>query len=488
MRFGYRAGSAAAAGLVFAVTLGLGSGAVRADNQTPTVSAVSTNSESLPYSVKLKKVKNTAKTLPTLQSFASGQIDGLWVLIGGRTNGLHKFSNSGLKNFPPRDQNDRIWVIDPATGDRWSRKLSDSSLSEDQVDALSSTAMESMQLGNTLYVIGGYGYQTSIDNFATFDTLTAFDLAKIVLWVRAPKALPANEQDLADIIRQTSHDVLKVTGGQMTKLGKRTILAFGQLFDGGYGDPDFDQVYTTQIRSFKLKDTGQKISISSVRHDPTAPNPTDYRRRDYTLIPFIDINKGKMVPKASALAGVFTETDGMFTVPVEINKGGHPSMADPDDAETFKQAMSGYDSAFLPIWDEKHKQSHAVLFGGISFVYYDKSSGSFIEDRGFPFINDITTVVRKKNGSYKQVLIGRYPKVRDADGNRLRFGAEAVVFLDPSTPVTSNGMVDLKALKKSRGKKSTVVGYLFGGIAADAGNGGNTVASNEMFKIVLKPQ
>ena len=335
MRLGYRAGSAAVAGLFFAVTLGLGSATVRADNQTPTVSTVSTNSNALPYKVKLRKAKNTAKTLPNLQSFAAGEFNGLWVIIGGRTNGLHKFSNSGLKNFPPKKQNDRIWVIDPTTGDRWSRKLSDSSLSQDQIDALSSTAMESMQLGDTLYVIGGYGWQTSIDNFVTFDSLTAFDLAKIVLWVRSPKALPEGQRDLAKLIRQTSDDVLKVTGGQATKLGKRTILAFGQLFDGGYGDPDFDQVYTKQIRSFKLKDTGSKVSISGIRRDPTAPNPTDYRRRDYTLIPFLDINDGKMVPKASALAGVFTETTGMFTVPVEIDKGGHPSMADPNDAATY---------------------------------------------------------------------------------------------------------------------------------------------------------
>jgi hypothetical protein len=488
MRFGYRGGSTAIAGLIFAVSVGLGSGAVHAANQTPTVSSVSTDAEALPYTVKLRKVKNTAKTMPNLQSFASGEFNGLWVIIGGRTNGLHSFTSNGLKNFPPRKQNDRIWVIDPKTGNRWSRKLSDSSLTQDQIDALSSTATESMQIGDTLYVIGGYGYQNSIEDFITFDTLTAFDLAKIVLWVRSPKAIPAGQRNLAKIIRQTSHDVLKVTGGHVTKLGKRTILAFGQLYDGSYTEPTptATQVYTTQIRSFVLKDTGSKVSINSVRRDPTAPNPTDYRRRDYTLIPFLDMKNGKTVPKASALSGVFTESFGIFTVPVEINKGGRPSMADPNDAATFKQAMNGYDTAFLPIWDSGRKQSHAVLFGGISYVYYDKKTDTFVEDPNFPFINDITTIVRKKNGSYKQVLLGRFPKVRDGDGNRLMFGAEATVFLDPATPVTSNGMVDLKALKRSRGSKATVVGYLYGGIAADNDHGGNTVASNQIFKIILQ--
>ncbi|WP_436640892.1 hypothetical protein [Microbaculum sp. FT89] len=486
MRFGIRTGSTALVGLFFALGLGVLGTAAVADNQTPTVTPVSTDASSLPYKIKLVRQKKTAKTLPNLQGFADGHIDGLWVIIGGRSNGLHNFTDSGLKNFPPRKQNDRIWVIDPATGNRWSRSLSKSSLSQDQIDALSSTAMESVQVGNTLYVIGGYGYKRSVSNFVTYDSLTAFDLRDIVLWVRSPGKLPAGKRDLANLIRQTSHSVLKVTGGQATKLGKRMILAFGQLFDGGYGDPDFNQVYTTQVRSFRLRDTGKKVSISRIRRDPTAPNPTDYRRRDYTLVPFIEMKGKRKVAKATALAGVFTETTGIFTVPVEISRGGVPSMADPSAPSTFKQAMSGYDTAFLPIWDAARKKSHSILFAGISYVYYNRQSKTFVEDSGFPFINDITALVRSRNGGYEQVLIGRFPTVRDADGKRLRFGAEAKVFIHPDIPVTGNGMVDLKALRKTFGVgKRVLVGYLYGGIAADAPNNGNTVASNLIFKIYL---
>ncbi len=486
MQFGKRAGSTVLVGLFLSISLGLSGTASLADNQTPTVTPVSTDKGALPYEVKLVRVKKTAKTLPNLQSFADGHVDGLWVIVGGRTSGLHNFTDSGLKNFPPRKQNDKIWVIDPETGDRWSRKLSDSSLSEDQVDALSSTAMESLQIGDTLYVIGGYGYKRSVSNFVTHDTLTAFDLDDIVQWVRSPGSLPPEKRDLADLIRQTSNSVLKVTGGQATKLGNRVILAFGQLFDGGYGDPDFDQVYTTQVRSFRLRDTGKKVSIGKIRRVPSAPNPTDYRRRDYTLVPFIEMNKKRKVARAAALAGVFTETDGVFTVPVEIDKAGVPSMADPNDPKTFKQAMSGYDTAFLPIWDNAKKASHSILFAGISFVYYDRKLKTFIEDSNFPFINDITALVRSKNGRYEQVLVGRIPKVKDADGKQLRFGAEAKVFIHPDVPVTGNGMVDLQALKKTFGVgKRVLVGYLFGGIAADAPNDGNTAASNLIFKIYL---
>src|SRR5690606_13125810 len=110
MRHWSRFGSALAVGFALLIP-GL---PAFADNQTPTVSPVSLDTDQLPYAVSLRRVK-TATTLPTLQSFAAATHDGLWVLIGGRTNGLHNFSNDPLKNFPPSDQNKRIWVIDPVT-------------------------------------------------------------------------------------------------------------------------------------------------------------------------------------------------------------------------------------------------------------------------------------------------------------------------------------------------------------------------------------
>lgn len=484
-----RIGLALGAGLVLAAGVAFGGGLAPAwaDNQTPTVSPVSKDTALLPYTVRLREVKRDT-VLPTLQSYAYGQVDGLWVLVGGRTSGLHKFTNNPIRNFPPRRQNDRIWVIDPATGKRWSRLLSDSSLTADQVDALSGTAAQGLQLGTTLYVVGGYGFQRSINDFVTYDTMTAFDLNDIVNWVRSPRRLPDDKKDLADLIRQMSHPILKVTGGQITQIGDRTILAFGQLFDGGYGDPNHIQIYTTQVRSFRLLDNGKELRIGDVRRDPAQPNPTDYRRRDYTLVPFMEVRARKPVEKVAALAGVFTLTDGMFTVPVEIDGGGAPSMADPAAPGTFKQAMNGYDSAFLTVWDGSRLQSHALLFGGISFVYHDARTGKFVEDDEFPFINDITAVVRTNAGRYRQVLVGSFPRIISADNKRLRFGAEAHLLLRPGIPTTANGMVNLGALKRRFGTRPIVVGRIFGGIAADAGNNGDSTASNLLFDVILTPR
>jgi len=475
-----------AIGLSACLATGLTAGRALAQNQTPTVSPVSIDTSSLNYTIKLRK--RDVPVLPTLQSFASGQSNGLWVIIGGRTNGLHNFTNNPVKNFPPAKQNRKIYVIDPATGQKWSRRLDDSTLTEDQVDALSTTATESVQIGETLYMVGGYGRLRSHKDFKTFASMTAFDLPTIIKWVRN-ESLPPGKRDLAKIIRQTHRSALKVTGGQLLMIGDRAYLAFGQLFDGGYGGskPPI-QVYTTQVRSFRIIDDGTTLSIADIKRHPTTPNPDDYRRRDYNLVPFIDTADGKRQPKLAALAGVFTLSDGMFTVPVEINRRGVPSMADPTASTTFKQAMNGYNCANLSIFDSRNGESHAVLFGGISYVYYRPGVKKFVKDGHFPFINDITTIVRKSDGSYSQIWNGQFPIVKDADDKRLRFGAEAGVFLNPDIPLTNNGMIDVAKLKPSGTTKEFVVGWIYGGIAADAGNDGNTTASNLIFDIVLTPK
>ena len=47
-----------------------------------------------------------------IQSFVSAVYHGKWLLLGGRTNGLHGF-NADNNNFPPRKQNTMVYVVDP---------------------------------------------------------------------------------------------------------------------------------------------------------------------------------------------------------------------------------------------------------------------------------------------------------------------------------------------------------------------------------------
>ena len=86
-------------------------GPALAENQTPTVSPVNVGS-TYPHHISLRTFDFGAAPRPTLQSFASGTYDGKWVMLAGRTNGLHGFGQSGSANFPAASQNRDVWVID----------------------------------------------------------------------------------------------------------------------------------------------------------------------------------------------------------------------------------------------------------------------------------------------------------------------------------------------------------------------------------------
>lgn len=85
------------------------------NNQTPTVSPIYPNAF-LPFNIEIEVLKDSNGNpflLPKgLQSFDAGTYKGLWLLLNGRTNGLHGFNNDP-NNFPPQEQNRVVYVIDP---------------------------------------------------------------------------------------------------------------------------------------------------------------------------------------------------------------------------------------------------------------------------------------------------------------------------------------------------------------------------------------
>jgi hypothetical protein len=153
------------------------------------------------FTVELKQV--SASNLPALHSFSQAQgSDGKWLIVGGRTNGLHSFvqsSNNGTtppaNAFPVANANRLLWVIDPATGSSWSAALD--KLAPAIADSLSSTNAQSAQEGNTLYVIGGYGWDTKKEQMITFGALNAIKVDETIKAVM-------NKGDLAPLIQQTN--------------------------------------------------------------------------------------------------------------------------------------------------------------------------------------------------------------------------------------------------------------------------------------------
>ncbi len=442
--------------------------AALADNQTPTVSPVQLSG--LPYTISLQTANTGSANLPTLQSYAAGTHDGKWIFVAGRTNGLHNFTESGLANFPPEFQNTDIWVVDPIAKQSWSRSLTDGSagISSSVFNALSATATQSVQQGDTLYVAGGYLYDSGINNFTTYDTLTALDLSGVVDWVQHGTGT------LAASVRQTSDPALQVTGGSMNLVNGRALLVFGQDFQGPY-TPGSNGTYTKQVRSFDIVDSGTSISVANV----SASTPEEaFRRRDMNIVPVVTGSGG---PALVALSGVFTESGGAWTVPVEISADGTPTMADPEDPSTFKQAMNGYNTASLVMYSPSTGENHILLLGGISLVTYDGSA--FVVDENLPFTSQGTSIVRDADGTYTQYYLGEvYPDIIDLDTEEpLLFGAESQFLLNPDIAL-SGGAINLDILSGP-----TLLGYVFGGIAAEQANFGATAASNQLFEVWYTP-
>jgi hypothetical protein len=455
-------------------------------NQTDTLTPVVLNG-GLPYKISLQPYDFGSADLPTLHSFAAGHHDGKWVLIAGKTNGLHGFDTGGPNGFLPEFQNRDVWVIDPVTKQTWHRSLEGAAggLTTIELNSLTPTNNQYYQRGERLYMTGGYGVQNVLGDGTpingTFDRLSAINLPGIINWAMTGSGLAK------DHIRQISSPSFRVTGGAMFEMGGRTHLVFGQDFSGNY-NPTKNGTYTNQVRSFDVVDDGTTLATSNPTS--TTPDP-NFRRRDLNVYPVMrPADGGGLEQGLVVLSGVFTPPPsiGAWTVPVEIDSVGNPSMDDPTDPATFKQGFNNYHSAKLGLFSEVTGEMHEVLFGGISLQYLNTATMQTETDNALPFVNDITSVVIDADGNFSQHWLGKFPVITDLQGKRLRFGANAEFFLADGIETYPNGVIKLDALTGP-----TTLGYIYGGIIA---NGPHTrsgdppaisSASNMIFTVVYAP-
>jgi len=459
--------------LIFIATYALGSA-----NQTPDCSPIIVNG-TLPFTINIQTAD--FKLPHGIQSGAFAQLGFEVLFIAGRTNGLHGFSN-GDNNFPPRQQNSTVYVVNLQTKQVASRSLRDcsSGLTQQQIDTLSVTSPESYQRGNILYMAGGYGVDTATGNFSTKDTLTAIDVPGLISWVKTCDCCSFASQ----YIRQISHPIFQVTGGEMRQVGNGpTLLIFGQNFTGFYND-SANGAYTQQVRRFRIIDNGHYLGVAV--ETPTPQNP-NYRRRDLNVVSMITFDQSQnKVPGFVALSGVFTLDTGIWTVPVEITADGQPTMADPNLPTTFKQCMNNYNSATASLLSDT-QDMYFILFGGITFGYYQ--NGVFETDTEIPFTNQVTVVKRSASGLYEQYLLpSQYPTILSHGphkGNPLLFGAGAKFIFAPGITMSGNGVINLAAITTP-----TIIGYIIGGIQSTLPNTNtqrDSAASPYIFEVILSP-
>jgi hypothetical protein len=228
----------------------------------------------MPFSVELGE-PFTFDGVPPLQAFAHAHadVDGTkWLFVTGRHNGLHGFSEPTPEDpendLAVKQANQHFWVIDIENRKVWKSPLA--AVKHLMTDPLRGSNCLHCQVGDKLYVVGGYGASAAsrtTGNMTTFNSLTRIDVSQVVSAV-------INKSSWGQHVLQTYDDALRVTGGGMLPLDGDLIIVFGQVFDGlyspavGQSSGVFFQQYTRQIRRVKVSD--------HVRLDASVQNYPDY--------------------------------------------------------------------------------------------------------------------------------------------------------------------------------------------------------------------
>lgn len=395
--------------------------------------------------------------MPGIHSFAFAQSNGKWLFIGGRTNGLHGFQTPFA--FQTMYANDSITVVDPVANTSWA--ASSSSLPDSIRDPIVSTNMEYHREGNTLYMVGGYGWKTSINGFITFPTLTAVDVNGLMNAV-------INGGALDSYFRQITDTNLAIAGAHLEKMDSTYYLVFGHRFNGAYHVADSlnNQRYSNAVRTFQIQDDGTNISITNFQQSIDTAN---FHRRDYNLVPqiFPDGQFG-----FTAFSGVFRYSiNRPFVNSVDIKPMSFTVN------NSFTQNLSHYDCAVMPVYDSLNNTMHNIFFGGISMYYIDSITQAQTLDTLVPFVKTISSVTRAADSTMTEYAL---PITMPGF-----YGTNALFIPLPAISTYHNSIINLNSLNGV-----TKVGYIVSGINSPDANISTTApesstASARVFAVYI---
>jgi len=386
-----------------------------------------------PYDVVLTPV--TFSGLPGLHSYAFGQHNGKWLIIGGRKDGMH--ARQPFNAFPGSQNNTDIYVVDIATQQTWTASVN--TLVTGLQEQLQSTNMNFHQDGDTLYIIGGYAFATSVNDHVTFDKLTSIDVSGLILAV-------VNGTAISSHFKQITNANFAITGGQLGKIGNEFYLVGGHRFDGRYNpmnNPTFTQAYSNSIRKFEIDNSGVQLSINNYT---SITDGVHLHRRDFNLLPQVFPN-GELGYTISS--GVFQiNADLPFLYPVDIKASGYFPQT------SFNQYLSNYHSGKASLYDATNNNMHNLFFGGISQYYYE--NGTLVQDDTVPFVKTISRTKRAVDGSLTEYKLPvEMPNLKGS-------GAEFIP--NENLPHFSNEVIKLSEITATE----FVIGHLFGGIQSSS--------------------
>lgn len=409
--------------------------------------------EGFPFEVQLKSV--TVDDLDGLHSYAFGQADGKWLLVGGRLDGLH--ARQPFNAFPASSNNTELLVVDPANNQVWRADIS--SLSTSMAEQLQATNFCFHQIADTLYIVGGYAYSSSAADHITFPYLTTILVSEVI------DAIVSNA-DPSPFIRQVEDQRMAVTGGHLAHLNNKLMIVGGHRFDGRYnpmGHNTYVQSYTNAIRSFEVNNSGNSPSINNYTE---SIDQAHLHRRDYNLVPqlFGDGSFGYMIS-----SGVFqVNVDLPFLYPVEITGTGHQARTG------FNQYLSNYHSATATLYDSTSSKNYSIFFGGMARYQY--INGELVSDDQVPFVKTISVLARNGQDELEELVLPiEMPALQ---------GASAEFIPNPELDYIENEI----ALVRSDKSDSVLLGHIFGGIHSTQNNpfSNNNTAATTADDVMLE--
>lgn len=396
--------------------------------------------------------------LPGIQACVAGKHEGKWLILGGRTDGLHR--RQPWATFDAEGQNRQITVVDPVSLQKWSAPLT--SLPPSIQEQLGSTNMEFHQVGDYLYVIGGYGYSNIADDHITYPNLTAVNVPAVIRAI-------VSGTSFSQFFRQVTDERLAVTGGYLNTINHTFYLTGGQRFDGRYnprGHPTYVQQYTNSIRKFNILDDGKDINI---RHLEEISDTVNLHRRDFNVVPQIlpDEREG-----LTAFSGVFrVDADLPYLNCVNIDSAGYKVNNE------FAQYYNHYHCATVPLYSKRSGEMHSIFFGGMA--QFTDSAGVKVQNDEVPFVKTVARVTRGRTGKMTE---HKLPVEMPAF-----LGASSEFISAENLPEYDNGVIKLDNIKPG----STLIGYIFGGIESSepeifwSNDGTQSSASNRIYKVYL---
>lgn len=387
------------------------------------------------YQIDLQPV--TVNNLPGLQSYAYGQHNGKWLIIGGRRDGLH--ARQPFNAFPQSFNNTEIFVVDINSNQLWSASLT--SLPTGVQEQLQSTNINFCQVEDTLYLIGGYAYSATAGDHITFSELTTVRVSGLINAI-------INNSSITPYFKQISDPVFALTGAYLAPLDHTFYLVGGHKFDGNYnpmGNPTYTQTYADQIRKFTINNSGSQLSFSNYT---TVTDAVHLHRRDFNLLPQIFPNGQEGFLLSS---GVFQVTSDLpFLYPIEIDANGYTPVT------SFNQYLSHYHSACAALYDSTANEMHNLFFGGMSQYYYQ--NGNLIQDNAVPFVKTISRVTRNANG-----VLQEFQQPEEMPGLK---GASAAFIPNLDLPHYESKIIKLHQILSD----TILIGHIYGGILSNTIN------------------